>query len=148
LAAPAHAQLSEAQPGQRVRAFVPAILEERFHATFVRATHDSVWLREAHGRTISGRHYAPQLKVSRQQIVAFDVSVGRDHMRGARNGLLTGLVGSVALMAAGAAANTEFSAVLAVGGSMIFLPVATIAGAVLGAEKWRRVVPERSSDRQ
>ena len=138
-----HAQLSEVQPGQRVRLVVPAITPNRLNATFVRATHDSVWLRDASSKTHIGFYRAPTLVLLQSHVTELDMLRGKSRRKGAMRGALIGSILPTLLYAT--TDKNSYGVLAAYGLGGILVPAGTLIGAAIGAEHWMRVLPARNA---
>lgn len=142
LPAVASAQLSSLPPGAHVRGLIPSVLPTPLTATFVTATRDSIWLRDAYGPTGAGPFRAPRLALTHAQIAELSFHVRTDRRRGAQIGFLTGLVTGGALLGATSLAAPDSYAMLgAYFLALVLPPAGTLIGAAIGAQEWRQVVP-------
>jgi hypothetical protein len=162
VAAPLEAQLSTVPVGARVRVLAPPALPRPVVATLSNVWTDSIALSfrapAAAGDSILVRR---SLVLTLSPIHRVDVSAGRDHGVGAREGARTGLIvgGSLGLLVLGftyigSKDDTDGCLAICDRSSQIRLGWAiaggltaagTIAGSVfggvVGAERWRRVYP-------
>jgi hypothetical protein len=142
LPAAAAAQMTGIAPGAPVRGVIPVLIPEPVSAIFVAATNDSVWLRNARGRTTDGVYFAPRIALATSQVRQLDVRIRVNRVRGAQVGFLTGLAAGAVVFGATAVAAPDSYAMLGAGFlALVLPPVTTIIGAAIGSEEWRRVVP-------
>lgn len=139
----ATAQLAELQPGTRLKLRAPGTVAGRITGTLIARTPDSITV---------ARSGAPPIPIALRDLTELQVSRGKDHGLGARNGALWGggIGVALALVAGTDAADCEERnaggdcggdswalgvAYTALGGAII----GVVTGAIIGAERWDRL---------
>lgn len=136
-ARPARAQLSEAQPGARVRLEAPGVLAGTFDGTVLSRTADTL--------SVGGPHTLP-INIPIDRLTSLEVSRGSSRMLGAQHGAYWGaaiglLLGIAALPGDNCAycdssSGEQTSMVLSVTLAGAFYGAGI--GAMIGREKWER----------
>jgi hypothetical protein len=138
-AQPLHAQLTEAQPGARVRLEAPGILAGKYEGTVLTRRGDTL--------RVGGPNSAP-VTVPIDRLTSFELSRGSSRLLGAQHGTYwgagVGLVLGLAVLPLGSCSNC--SDALSSGEQASFVVYMTVSGALYGAgigaivgrERWER----------